>query len=363
MKILHLSHNGLPDIRVERAARTGRKAGHTVSFAGPFLKRTHLPNESFEKVYTIPFNKFVNARVPLYWGGLKRKIVQILRKTRFDLVHAHNLVAAKLASEISVPFIYDDHEYWSKKCKLKARMSRPNKMYIKLLYSKWEKDVLHKTPATITVSRTIANEHKRLCSHVFVAPNFPSRVETEPLELDLGSKERLSSVYVGRNFSRFPKDMGPHRNVEGCLQIFSSDDVGTLTVIGDPDLTSSRNVNSLGFLRHHILMEELTKHHIGLVPWKKHWKHKYSNTNKAYEYAHAGLIVLAVSDLINVKYHLKKYCNVFDDLYELKEMLTYYADNLDELRRLRFKVRKFALKNLIWERKCGPQILRAYSKI
>ena len=363
MRILHLSHNGLPDMRVERAARTGKKAGHTISFAGPFVKSTGFPAESFERFYTLPFSKFANARIPSYWGALKRKLSQILDKYDPDMVHAHNIVAAKLASEFSIPFVYDDHEYASKQCKIKARIWKPNKMYIKWLWSRWEKEVLRKASATLTVSKTIAEEHKRLCDYVFVAPNFPSRAETESLKLNLKNNERLSSVYVGRDFSRSAKDIGPHRDVEGFLQIFCCDDVGTLTVIGDADLPSSRNVNSLGFLTHELMMEELTKHHIGLLPWKKHWYHAYGSPLKVYEYAHAGLLVVSVSDFVNVKRHLKKFCVTFNDRRELKELLLYYADNLDEVRKLRFKIRKFALENLTWEKKCEPEILNAYSKI
>ena len=363
MKILHLSHNGLPDMRVERAGRTGKERGHTIAFAGPFVKGTGLSAESFERFYTLPFNKFANAKIPSYWGALKRKLSQILSKYHPDVVHAHNIVAAKLASEFSIPFVYDDHEYASKQCKVKARIWKPNKMYIKWLWARWEKEVLRKTSATITVCKTIAEEHKRFCDYVFVAPNFPSLAETESLKLDLKNNKRLSSVYVGRVFSHSPKDVVPHRDVEGLLKIFSCDNVGTLTVIGDADLPSSQNVDSLGFLPHQAMMKELTQHDIGLLPWKRHWFHRYCNPNKPYEYAHAGLLVLTVSDVPCVIQNLRGYSVPFNDYDELKELLVYYSENLDEVRKLRTKIWKYAQKNLIWEKECEPKILHVYSKI
>jgi len=363
MKILHLSHNGLPDLRVERTARTGKKVGHTISFAGPFVKGTGLPGDSFENFYALPFNKFANAKIPFYWGALKRKLSKILDAYNPDIIHAHNVIAAKLASEFSIPFIYDDHEYASKQCKVNARIWKPNKMYIQWLWSRWEREVLHKTFATITVSRTIAKEHKKICEHVFVTSNFPSFTETEKLRLDFRINELLSSVYVGNDFSRAPELRGTHRDVEGFLQIFHHDNVGTLTVIGDSKLTSLRNINSLGFLPHSLMMEELTKHHIGLLPRKKHWYHQYSNPNKPYEYAHAGLFVLTSSDFVNVKNNLGRYCITFSDPYELKELLLHYVNNLDEIYELRPKIREFAVKNLTWDEKCEPEIIRAYSKL
>jgi len=362
MKILHLSDNGLPDARVERAALTGKREGHITSFAGPFVKGTALSVKSFDKSFTMPFNKFANAKVPSYWRVLKRKLSEILSEYRPDLIHAHNIVAAKLASESSIPFLYDDHEYWSKRCGVFAKIWKPNKMYIKWLWTRWENEVLRKAFATITVSNTIAEEHGTICSCVYVVPNFPSRIETQMLEPNLYGENHLSSVYIGSDFS--PSLAGrssPYRNLEGYLEIFNHNDIGTLTVIGDSNLSSSQNINSLGSLPHQLMMEELTKHHIGLLPWKKHWYHRYCNPNKPYEYAHAGLLVLATSDFINVKRHLKKFCVLFNDEYELKKLLLYYVDNLNEVRRIRSKIRNFALENLIWEKQCEPEILKAYT--
>jgi glycosyltransferase involved in cell wall biosynthesis len=365
MKILHLSHNGLPDTRVERVAQTGKKAGIEVFFAGPFIKKLNLPRKSFDKFYETPFNRFANAKLPRSWRLLKNKFSEIIEESRPDLVHAHNIVAAKLASELELPFIYDDHEYWSKQIKLRLRTRKPQIFFLKWLWTRWEKEILHKASAVITVSRTIAEEHKKICDHVYVVPNFPSCIETKSLKLGINYNKKLSSTYVGLpDFSSANKYVpAPHRNTQGVLEIFSRGKAGTLTVIGDPYLLPSENIYSLGVLNHQKIMNELTKYHIGLVPWKKHWYHKYCNPNKPYEYTHAGLLVIAVSDLPCVTQHLKDYCITFNEFDELEEILHYYARNLNEVLELKYKIRKFALKNLIWEKECEPKIIQAYSKI
>jgi glycosyltransferase involved in cell wall biosynthesis len=350
-------------MRVERTARTGKKAGHTVSFVGPFVNNAGFPIELFEKFYILPFNKYANAKIPPYWGALKRKFAKILDECNPNLIHAHNIIAAKLASEFSIPFIYDDHEYASKQCKVNARIWKPNKMYIHWLWSRWEKEVLRKTLATITVSMTIAEEHKKYCDRVVVTPNFPSSTETEKIRQNFRNNDHLSSVYVGNDFSRSSELRGTHRDVEGFLQLFHHKNIGTLTVIGDVNLPSLRNVYSLGFLPHSVMMEELMKHHIGLLPRKKHWYHQYSNPNKPYEYAHAGLLVLTSSDFVNVKDNLGRYCRTFSDPYELKELLLHYAKNLNTIYELKPKIREFAAKNLTWENRCEPRILGIYSKL
>ncbi len=365
MKILHLSQNGLPNIRVERVAQTGKKAGNEIFFAGPFIKNLHLPCKLFDKVYETPFNRYANAKIPRYWSELKNKFSEILTDSRPDLVHAHNLVAAKLVSEFQIPFIFDDHEYWSKQVILRSSMWKPQRSFLKWLWTRWENEILHKASAVITVSTTIAEEHKKKNNHVYTVPNFPSFIETNSLKPSININTKLSSTYVGlADFSSTNIHVpAPHRNTQGVLEIFNRGNVGTLTVIGDSHLLPSENIYSLGVLNHQKTMNELTKHHIGLVPWKKHWYHNYCNPNKPYEYAHAGLLVILVSDLPCVIQRLKENCITFNSLGELEEVLNYYSENLDEILELRHNIRKFALKNLIWEKECEPNILQAYSKI
>lgn len=361
MRVLHLSHNGLPDTRVERSALTGKRNGYVTAFAGPFINDFNILN-SFDKDFKIPFNRYANIKIPYYWGILKKSFSKVLKEFKPDIIHAHNIVAGKVANEYEIPFIYDDHEYWSKQAELRLGFWRPQRRFIKWLYLRWEKEILTKAPV-ITVSETIAEEHRKINSHVYVTPNFPSRVETEAIRLNIRG-EPLSSIYTGlADFSNAEKGIViPHRNVKGVTDIFNRGHVGNLTVIGDPKLSSSQNVFSLGVMSHQKLMTELAKHHIGLMAWKKHSYHKYCNPNKPYDYAHAGLLTVLGSDLPIVKSNLKEYSITFNDFGGLEELLIYYADNVEEINKIRDEIRAFALKNLLWEKRCDTQILKAYSK-
>jgi hypothetical protein len=49
MRILSLSHNPLPDMRVEKVAYTVKKGGH-VFFAGPQVHGFGFPVKTFKKV-------------------------------------------------------------------------------------------------------------------------------------------------------------------------------------------------------------------------------------------------------------------------------------------------------------------------
>ena len=70
MKLLHVSNEGIPDTRVEKAAWTGRKKGFTVSLACPSLKRGISSEIPFDQIYTLPFNRLANVKIPIYIGGI-----------------------------------------------------------------------------------------------------------------------------------------------------------------------------------------------------------------------------------------------------------------------------------------------------
>jgi hypothetical protein len=57
-------------------------------------------------------NKIPN---PYEWFKIKSQINKILDEIRPDIIHAHNVLSARLVQEVGkYPFIYDNHEYWSK---------------------------------------------------------------------------------------------------------------------------------------------------------------------------------------------------------------------------------------------------------
>ncbi len=104
---------------------------------------------------------------------------------------------------------------------------------------------------------------------------------------------------------------------------------------------------------------EMSKHSIGLIPFKKHWSHSYLSPNKAYEYAHAGLYVMCTSSLTTIRETLKDNCSTFEDYETLIPQLEYFKSNPDILYNKRVKIFEFAQANLIWE-KNEQDIIRAY---
>jgi len=382
LRILHLSHDSLPDWRVEKAALTGLHFGHQVLFAGSEIPKNYNRN-IFTKVYEIKWNAKARYGIPIYWQAVRKQFQRILTDARPDIIHAHNIFSAKIASQFGIPFVYDDHEYWSKssevlreieeqnsnnikqknsnyfKTKLKRIKRRYTNQHVIKLWTRWERELVTSCP-TITVSEQIAHALRRIGNNegkIFVVPNFPLYSELKDVKRPVKHLE-LSSVYAGGDSGN--KVKYPQKNIDGFTDLFCNHDIGTLSMIGwTGKKSSSPKINYRGFLSRSRMFDEMTNCSIGLIPWKKHWSHVYVSPNKAYEYAHAGLFVMCTSSLKQVTKYLGGNCLTFDNYHDLVHRLNYFRDNLEELYSRRLKIFKFARSRLLWEN-YENNILRAY---
>ena len=372
----------MPDWRVEKSALTGLHFGHQVLFAGGKIPENYNRN-IFSRVYEIKWNVKARYGIPIYWNAVKKQFQRILTDARPDIIHAHNIFSAKMISEFDIPFVYDDHEYWSKSSEvlreieeqnsnninqenssyIRSKLERIKRKYINSrvikLWTSWERELVTSYP-TITVSEQIAHELRLIVNNqgrIFVVPNFPLYSEVKNLKGPV-RHFGLSSVYAGGdagNIINFPQ-----KNMDGFTDLFCKHDIGILTMIGWSGNNSyASNVKYKGFLSRSCMFDEMSNSSNGLIPWKKHWSHTYSSPNKAYEYAHAGLFVMCTSSLKPVTKYLEDNCLTFEDYNQMALLLSYFKDNMEELYHKRIKIFKFALENLNWE-KYEQNIFDAY---
>ncbi|MGB8936232.1 MAG: glycosyltransferase [Candidatus Nitrosopolaris sp.] len=373
LRILHLSHESLPDWRIEKAAISALNNSHEVVFAGKYQKDYN--NKTFSEIYNLVWTAKARFGIPFYWRSVKKQLEKIIRQARPDIVHAHNLFSAKMMSEFDIPFVYDDHEYWPIQARLlkeigdlssldKSFFHSPRRIrrkfinnYAIKLWTKWESEVVSSRP-TITVSSKIAEEMKMTVGNtgkIFVLPNYPLRAEASSFRKPR-PHARLSCTYAGGDAHN--KEKYPHLNREGLPELFSNRDMGDLAIIGSEGLPSE-NVRYTGYLKRDSMYVEMSEHSIGLIPFKKHWSHPYLNPNKAYEYANAGLYVMCTSSLTAIQETLKENCSTFEDYETLVPQLEYFKNNPEALYSKRLRIFEFAQANLIWE-KYEQDIFRAY---
>jgi glycosyltransferase involved in cell wall biosynthesis len=385
LRVLHVSHEGLPDWRVEKSAMTAMKLGYRVSFAGK--PGNNINKTKFAKIYEIEWNSKARLGIPYYWLQVKRQLHKILKQEAPDIVHSHNLYSAKLISELGVPFVFDDHEYWSASSKILLEMDyqpfqssirtrtriNPEKPNISMkrrinrikrrlidryairLWTTWEKELISAVPV-IVVSESIAKDYQRHGNtKSFLVPNYPILSEVEAL----GSptyQTQVNCIYSGGDGN--DKVMYPQRQMDGLFELFENDRRFPLTIAGWSD-SSFSNLRFLGFLSRPEMFSEMSRHTVGLLPWKKHWAHYYTNPNKPYEYAHAGLAIACTSSILPVIESLQNCCVKFEDYPDLVNKLEYFQHHPEELHNLRKRTQELAREKLTWE-KHEAQIVTAY---
>ena len=383
--MLHVSHESLPDWRVEKSAITGLKLDYRVSFAGKPGNNTN--GTKFANIYEIEWNSKARLGIPYYWERVKKQLKKILKQEAPDIVHSHNLYSAKLISELGVPFVFDDHEYWSMSSKIllemdyqpfqssirtqkigKSQMSkitfqrRMSKIRRRLIdryairkWSAWEKELISITPV-IVVSETIAKDYERQRSaRPFLVPNYPIWSEIEAVRPPT-YQAPVDCIYSGGDGN--DKVMYPQRQMDGLFELFENNKRYPLTIAGWSDPSFS-NLRFVGFLSRPEMFDEMSRHTVGLLPWKKHWAHYYTNPNKPYEYAHAGLVVMCTSSIHPVIESFQDCCVTFEDYPDLMNKLDYLQGHPEELYNLRTRTRELAREKLTWE-KHEDQIISAY---
>jgi hypothetical protein len=366
MRVLHLSDSALPDWRIQKSASSSKKRGDRVYFAGPKVLEC---NAGFDQTYEISWTSQARNKLPFYWNMVQKQMAKILKEIRPDIIHAHNIFSAKMVNEISdYPLVYDDHEYWSMYAKIKieayhhyqktkgkrslsAREST-KRLVINLLnnrfariWSKAERHLIEKYP-TITVSNAILNDLRKMTKKIFLVPNFPKLDEIINIR-EPTFHNKISSVYAGIELNNPIKSL--HMDLDGFFSLFDHNNIGKLSVLGW-NKPSTENVIYLGYLNRIQMYDEMYKNSIGLIPFKKHWFHQYSSPNKAYEYAHAGLLVMLTSDLKSVAENLNDHCILFDGYEDLVEQLNCIGNDMEDLYSKRLRSYHYARSNLLWEK-------------
>lgn len=358
LKVLHVSDDPLPDARVEKMAYLSKKKGWEVFYAGPSSRSFALSTRVFDTLHCVPWNRYVR----LGFQKNKRKLRRIVEELNPDIIHAHNIFAAKMVCDFRCPFVFDDHELVSLQKKSDVQSGGHGIIdwfagrYEVWRWSSWESEVCEKAQV-ITVSDDISQHYEELGAKTYIVPNYPSVFELSELRLSKEKDKVFTAVYLGRETISKTRSF---RNLEGMIEVFRELGI-RLVVVGDPSLSSHNSIISKGYIPHLGIYNIMSRYHVGLVPWKKHWFHKYVNPNKPYMYAHSGMAVIVTSSLHNVVEAFEGRCRTIEDYSDLKDLLVELSENrsIDEVQEEGEMVREYALKKLIFE-EYADKVIEAY---
>ncbi len=365
LKILHVSDDPLPDWRVEKSALTLKNDGNMVFFAGKEPLSNYTRN-IFNKIFSLNWTPKARYQIPYEWYKIKNQLNNILLEIRPDIIHAHNILSARLIQEIKeYPFVYDNHEYWSKYLLISSNNSSQSKMQSvfnpknifkssieKLLkqssikrWINWELDLVSKVPILVP-SKSIADELLNIGKKIFVLPNFPLKNENQEIP-DPKNNHAFSSVYAGT--MPYTGYQTPFKNIDGLVSLFGKFDIGILNIIGWKS-EDSKNVVYHRLLERNKMLIEMSNNSVGLLPFRQHPFHKYMSPNKTYEYAHSGLLIISTDSIEPVFDELRENVVGFKNYDELVEILKYFKSNPDELLNKRIKTFDYAKKYILWEK-------------
>lgn len=321
-----MSHTGLSNPRIERMAQTMAKKGHTLLFLGgaPVTRKS-----VFEETRSLPLPS--GPRI-VYDNNVGKRWLKEIESFKPDIVHAHNITAGHFLLGSELPVIFDDHEVLSKQPFMYASRPFVRRMAAKVFWRqlpKWEKEMALRFPV-ITISEGLADYYRQYSSNVGVAVNTPTLGEVEWLE-DVPKRE--GSVYIGGDFS-LPK-FNPYRDMSGLRELLKFDIVSGLP--------------------HNEMMQRITHYRIGLTPFKPHPFQTLCNSNKNYEYLHAGLQVVLQKNFKHL-FIDDPYVHSFTDYSDIVEVVNTIPDKESAA------IMKHARNRYVWENQ-EKVILNAYNSI
>jgi len=331
--------------------------GHETIFAGPEPIAPTM--RIFDSVHYIYQSHAVRFGLPIIYRMLQLRIQKIIKKINPDVIHAHDIFCVMLAVDSGYPFVYDDHEYWSKEymCDVNGRQLFKRIMYpyFSSIWLKRESYIADRAPV-ITVSDPIADYYKDIGGECFVIPNYPSQHEIDSATFSEKVND-LTTVFIGKTTKRFCS----YRDEANFVDFFKKINK-PLVCIGKTIHTPSDRVRFTGHIPHMNVFAETSKYHVGVVPWRAHTYHRFCSLNKVYSYAHCGTIVVVTSLFTNVIKEFQGKCRVVNKYEDMNDVLNEMEGNMDGTVSECEENMKFARKNFIFE-KYEDTLKEAYKNV
>ncbi|MFX0168059.1 MAG: glycosyltransferase [Candidatus Hodarchaeota archaeon] len=355
MKILHFSDVGLPDTRVERSALFAKQKGWEVVFAGGRPPQTQIFN-AFETIHYRYWKASEKTGFPGTLRSIRRWLQRLLHDEEPDLIHAHDIFAAKIAREIGHPFVYDDHEIWGSRISYQgSQVIKQNRTLLRQIatwfairnWRKWESEIFKAAPI-ITVSEEIAKLYRRINSNVFAIPNLPLRQEIDLIPPNDNVNDSFRVAYVSRH--RLPLEQ---RRDTLALTVWLQNRFDASLVFIGPKVIETEEVENHGYVSHQEMLRILSTCDIALMGQKTRLP-VYSFQNRFPLFLHAGLkTIVPNSKIVEAKFcrdHAVGWSwHSADNLKTIlrRQVVEFNAD-VEQWNQDKGRVREIAKKYLVW---------------
>jgi len=314
--ILMATHNRIPDARLEKQARSLRKAGHNVFLITPEVK-VKIAAEAFNEVFIFSHTKkhlsFIDSAVKEAAKFYER----IILDNNITILHMHNIytayIGSKIKEKLNLKLVYDDHETWSIWLKLRAKATQGYKrilrFYLYLKAKRIEKILAKKSEVIVVTNVKCIPFYEKLnvpTNRIIVIENVSLKSEIdealkrEDLVIDyFKNKRRKTMVHTYSlantdNIRKKQKDKQLDREFDVFVQAQEILDDWVLVLFGkkDPEL-KKRGVVFIEYLPRIAYLANIAKANIGLNPLVITPKTLISSQNRTYEYAKLGVRVIS----------------------------------------------------------------------
>ena len=355
MKILHFSDAGLPDTRVERSALFSKQQGWAVVFAGGRQPQKQIFG-AFDTIHYRYWKPSEKTGFPGTLHQVRGWLKRLIQNEGPDVIHAHDIFAAKVARDVGHPFVYDDHEIWGSRISYQgSQVMKRNRTPLRRTatwfairnWRKWESEIFRAAPI-ITVSEEIAKLYKRIQPNSFAIPNLPVREEVELIPPNKNIDDAFRIGYVSRH--RLP--LAQRWDTVALTLWLQHRFNATLVFIG-PKIIETEEVENHGFVSHKEMLQILSTCDIALMGQMTILP-VYSYENRFALFLHAGLKTIVPDSKINEV----KFCNKHKVgwswgsastlLATLRQQVSEYQKDIDGWNQDKTRVRSIAQKHLLW---------------
>ena len=310
--LMLLDHVFPPDTRVENEIKSLAKAGHEVHIA--CFRKEGQPVLEQTKDCTIhrrPISRFIYKssvgvlKFPFYFNYWRRFVDELFAKTKFDVVHVHDLPLAKVGYEskckYGTRFVLDLHENWPVLLQLSTHT---NTLLGKILSSnnqwvEYEKEMCKLADRIVVVVDEAKHRIEGLginASKIEVVSNTLDIEQFDPIERKEFKTDEFRMLYVGGiNF---------HRGIQYVIQAISIlkkrgvevhfDLVGNGSYLPNikrliDDLQVQDNVTVHGFKHYTQICDIYESANVALIPHVKSGHTDNTIPHKIFQYLYAGI--------------------------------------------------------------------------